>query len=161
MKIIQLFFLLISLSLPSFAFAAEHAEHKHDSATHAQLKLNNGKKWNSDEALRQAMSNIHASVTSALPAIHAGKLKSTQYDALGKEIQGQLVFIVRNCKLDPKADEQLHLILGGITGGINMATAKQNTQKRAQGIHAIAESINAYGKYFDHPDWQMIALTSH
>lgn len=161
MKTIQLLLLAISLIFPTFALADQHAEHKHQTAIHAQLQLNDGKKWNTDQALRHAMGNIHASVTRALPNIHAGKLGGKQYDALGKDITGQIAFIVQNCKLDPHADEQLHLIIAGIASGIDMATAKQSTHKRAQGIHKIAESLNTYGKYFDHPDWQTLELGSH
>ena len=161
MRKIQLLLLAISLIIPAFAFADQHTEHKHETAVHATLQLNDGKKWNTDDALRHAMGNIHASVTSALPAIHAGKLGTKQYDTLGKDITAQLAFIVQNCKLDPQADEQLHLIIEGIVSGINMATAKQSTHKRARGIHKIAESLNTYGKYFDHPNWQTLELGSH
>lgn len=161
MKTIQLLLLAICLTIPAFAFADRHTEHKHEAAVHAQLQLNDGKKWNTDEALRHAMGNIHASVASALPAIHASKLGAKQYDTLGKDITGQLAFIVQNCKLDPQADEQLHLIIAGIASGIDMATAKQSPQKRAQGIHKIAESLNTYGKYFNHPDWQILEIESH
>jgi hypothetical protein len=166
MKLTQMFLLAISLTLPAFALADEHAghqkaEHKHEAASHPQLTLNDGKKWHADQAMRQAMANIRNSVSTAVPAIHAGKLKPAQFEALGKEIEGQIAYIVQNCKLAPKADEQLHILLGSITSGLEIATAKQSNKKRASGIHQIAQSLNDYGKYFDHPDWQMIALSGH
>lgn len=166
MKLIHLFFLASILIFPAFSRAERHAEHQysehnHAEAIHEKLTLNDGKKWRTDETLRHAMKNIHASVTSALPDIQSSKLSPTQYDALGKEIAEQLSLIVQNCKLDPKADLQLHLIIASIADGIDTATAKKSTQKRALGIHKITESLNNYGKYFDHPDWQTLKLSQH
>jgi hypothetical protein len=166
MKLAHCLTLAISLVLPLLSLADEHAghaqaEHKHEAATQAKLTLNEGKKWHADEPLRLAMSHIRASVTTALPAIHSGKLTPAQYDALGKDIEGQIGLIVQTCKLDPKADAQLHIILGDIAAGLDLATAKLSTKKRASGIHKIAVSLNTYGKYFDHPDWQTIALGAH
>jgi hypothetical protein len=165
MKLAHCLMLAISLVMPLSSLANEHAahaqaEHKH-AASQAKLTFNEGKKWHADEPLRLAMSHIRASVTTALPAIHSGKLTPAQYDALGKEIEGQIAFIVQNCKLDPKADAQLHIVIGDIAAGLELATAKLSTKKRASGIHKIAVSLNTYGKYFDHPDWQAIALGAH
>lgn len=156
MKISKLFLLASALIFPLMANASEHAEHKHEAAMHSKLELNAGQKWASDEALRQAMSAIRAAVDTALPAIHAGKFTAAQYDALGKDITAQIAFMVQSCKLDPKADQQLHMIIGAIVSGVDTATAKHSKQKRAHGVRKIADALNNYGKYFDHPDWQAL-----
>ena len=125
MKFIHLFLLAIFLIFSSSVRASEHTEHQHAAANHSKLTLNNGNKWNTDETLRDAMKNIHASVANALSAIHTGRLSPAQYHALGEDIAGQLSLIVKNCKLDPEADQQLHLIIGGIAEGIELATSKK------------------------------------
>jgi hypothetical protein len=153
MKPSKFFLLVFTLILPLMTIASEH---KHDAAMHTKLELNDGKKWSSDETLRQAMNNIRSNVETALPAIHNGKFTPAQYDALGKEITGQIAFIVQNCKLDPKADEQLHMVIGAIVSGVDTATARQSKHKRAHGVQRIAEALNNYGKYFDHPGWQAL-----
>ena len=169
MKLTQLLSLAIVLTFSSASTfsrtavhaASQHSELNHAAQSHTNMTLNEGKKWHTDENLRNAMSNIQANVTSALASIHAGKLSSAQYDALGKEIWEQISFIVTNCKLDPKADEQLHLIITGIADGIDTANAKTEHEKRVSGIHKIAESLNNYGKYFEHPNWQTLKLDQY
>ena len=169
MKLTQVFLIAVILTAttattPSRAVVQaehQHNDRSHTARSHGKLTLNDGKKWHTDEALRHAMSKIHASVKSAVADIQVGKLSSAQYNALGKEITEQLSFIVQNCKLDPKADTQLHLIIAGIADGIDTISAKKESQQRESGIHKIAESLNNYGKYFEHPNWQTLQLSPH
>lgn len=148
--------LAIALTLPLSALAGEAAKHEHGAAAHAGLELNAGKKWPTDEPLRQAMTKIRTSVATALPAAHEGKLTPVQYDALGNDVTAQITYIVQNCKLDPKADAQLHNIVGDIMNGIETATGRQHGEERALGVVKMAQALNNYGKYFDHHGWQAI-----
>ncbi|WP_025917726.1 hypothetical protein [Herminiimonas sp. CN] len=158
MKSPKFLLLTIALALPLSALAAESAKHEHDAATQVQLELNAGKKWSTDAPLRQAMTHIRKAVATALPAAHGGKLTPAQYDAFGNEVTAQITYIVENCKLDPQADAQLHVVVGGIMSGIDVASGKQHDQERALGVVAIAQSLNSYGKYFDHANWKSIKL---
>jgi hypothetical protein len=158
MKSPNVLLLAIALTLPLATLASEPAKHEHGATVHTKLELNAGKKWATDAPLRQAMNNIRTSVAAALPEAHVGKLTPAQYDALGKDVTGQITFIVQNCKLDPRADAQLHIIVGDIMNGIDTATGKQHDQERALGVIKIAQSLNIYGKYFDHADWKSITL---
>lgn len=150
--------LAIALALPLTTLAGEAAKHEHGAAVHTQLELNAGQKWSTDKPLRQAMNNIRSRVAVALPAAHRGQLTPAQYDALGTEVAAQIGDIVQNCKLDPQADAQLHVIVGDIMAGIDTAAGKQHDQERALGVVRIAQSLNSYGKYFDHAAWKPIAL---
>ncbi|WP_395005167.1 hypothetical protein [Undibacterium sp.] len=151
----------ISTAVPSLVLADQHSEHKRDAEIRTQLNLNDGKKWRTDDALRHAMTNIRISVTNTLTAIHSGNLKSTQYDVLTKSIEKEIAFIVANCKLDPKADENLHIILGRFAIGVDIVTAKRGNQEKELGVINMAETLNIYGKYFDHPGWRTIELNSN
>lgn len=158
MKSPKLLLLAIALTLPLTTFAIEPAKHEHGAAAHAKLELNAGKKWTTDAPLRQAMGNIRNTVTTALPAAHGGTLTPAQYDAFGNSVNAQITYIVQNCKLDPKADAQLHIIVADIMHGIDVASGKEPEQERALGVVKVAQSLNSYGKYFNHPAWKPIAL---
>lgn len=133
--------------------------HKHEHGVEAaKLQLNAGKKWETDDALRKGMSSMRASIATALPAAHAGKLSNAEYEALGKELGSQVAYIVQNCKLDPKADAQLHLVVADIVNGVDTIEGKQHNKKRAMGVVKVAQALNTYGKYFDHDGWQPVKL---
>ena len=149
--------LAIALSSPLAALAAADA-HDHGNAAPHKLELNAGKKWGTDNALRQGMSSIHASVVQTLPAAHAGKATAADYDAFGKDVTAQVTYIVENCKLDPKADEQLHIIVADILNGVEAAEGKQGDMKRASGVVKVAQAANAYGKHFSDAGWQAIKM---
>lgn len=148
--------IVATLLTPLATLAADHQEH--GAAVPHKIELNAGKKWATDDPLRQAMTAIRSSVAATLPAAHAGKASAADYDALGKEVAAQVSYIVQNCKLDPKADAQLHVVIGDIMNGVEAAEGKQQGKDRASGVVKIAQGLNTYGKYFDHAAWQAIKL---
>lgn len=148
--------LAIALAAPLGAFAAD--AHDHGKAAPHKLELNAGKKWSTDDALRQGMTTIHASVSQTLPAAHSGKAKASDHDAFGQTVSAQIAYIVENCKLDPKADAQLHTIVADMSEGMEIAQGKQGDKKRASGVVKVAQAVNAYGKYFDHAGWKAIQM---
>lgn len=156
MRLPILLLLSATLATPLAVLAA--APHDHDNATPQKIELNAGKKWATDAPLRQAMVAIRSSTNQLLPAAHAGKATPADYDALGKEVTTQIAYIVENCKLDPKADAQLHIVIGDIMSGVEAAQGKPNDMKRASGVVKIAQAVNTYGKHFDHAGWQAINL---
>ena len=132
--------------------AAEHAHaHGHDAP---KLALNAGKKWATDDPLRQGMTKIRNAVAAKLPAVHRGNMSAGQYDALGAEIDTQIAHIVQNCKLDPKADEALHVILADLIEGNETLQGKKAKQARSAGVERVVSSLDRYGRYFDHPGWK-------
>lgn len=151
-------FLLIAAALaaPLTTLAASDS-HDHGAAKH-KIELNAGKKWATDDPLRQGMNGIKTVATTTLPAAHAGKATDADYDKFGKEVTAQVTYIVQNCKLDPKADEQLHVVIGDIIAGVEAAEGKQQGKKRASGVVKVVQALNTYGKYFDHPGWKPVAL---
>lgn len=148
----------IALALPLSVLAAESGHHDHGAHTPQKVELNAGKKWETDDALRKGMSSMRASIATALPAAHAGKLLNVEYEALGKELGSQVAYIVQNCKLDPKADAQLHVVVADIVNGVDTIEGKQHNKKRAMGVVKVAQALNTYGKYFDHDGWQPVKL---
>ena len=148
--------LAIALSSPLAALAAD--AHDHGNSAPHKLELNAGKKWGTDDALRQGMSTIRASISKTLPAAHSGKATAADYDAFGKDVTAQITYIVENCKLDPKADEQLHIIVADIMNGVESAEGKHGEKKRASGVVKVAQAANAYGTHFHHTGWKAIQM---
>ncbi|UCU97275.1 hypothetical protein [Acidovorax radicis] len=154
--------LATALTLPVAALAASPAAQAHDhghgaAATH-DIELNAGKKWNIDAPLRQGMGAIHKAVRQTLPLAHAGKAQAADYDAFGAEISKQVAYIVENCKLEPKADAQLHTVIGEILQGVEAAQGQEGDTARAAGVVKVAQALNTYGSHFNHSGWKSIPL---
>ena len=143
--------LALAFSLP--ALAAEHV-HEHGAASGAQLELNQGKKWQTDEPLRKGMTNMRAALAKDLNAIHANKASDAQYEALAAKLNGEVAYVVQNCKLDPKADAELHKVIAEVLAGAEAMQGKEAGVERRDGAVRVAKALNAYGKFFHHPGWR-------
>ena len=146
--------LALLLAILSFAWTRVHAQDQHPEGDAAALSLNDGKKWPTDAPLRQGMTRIRDAVQAKLPAIHAGKLDEAGYDVLAGQVNGEIGYIVQNCRLEPKADAMLHLSLADVIAGAGMMEGKQAGTARQAGAARILTALNNYGTYFDHPNWK-------
>ncbi len=131
------------------AVAAQPAAHSHDASAPHQLTLNDGQKWATDEPLRTGMGRIRNLVEPELAAAHAGKLSAAQYKALAAKIETEVGGIVANCKLEPKADAMLHLVIADIAEGADAMAGKQPKLRPALGVVKVAQAVNQYGSHFD------------
>jgi hypothetical protein len=155
MKYAMPWLLAATLTLPVTALAADAHQHGH---AKQKMELNAGKRWATDDSLRQGMTAIRSSVLVTLPDAHAGKASDADYDAFGKKVAAQVAYIVQNCKLEPKADEQLHGVIAEIVEGAELAEGKHKGKSRAAGVVQVAQALNAYGKYFQHAGWTPVKL---
>ncbi|HEY0876909.1 MAG TPA: hypothetical protein VGE10_00505 [Zeimonas sp.] len=131
--------------------AADTNAHSHGHSGEAPaLKLDHGRKWASDEALRSSMSRIGTAIDAKLPAVHSGAMSAAQYDALAHEIEAQVANIVQNCKLEPAADEVLHAILATLLEGNETMQGKNPAVKRSAGVVQVVEALEQYGDHFEH-----------
>lgn len=134
------------------AFAAEPHAHG-NRAAEVHLRLDNGKKWQTDDVLRRGMSEIRAAIAESLTPIHDNVFTPEQYGALAALIQAQIDYVVGSCKLPEKADQQLHLVLEQIIDGVaGMKAATGPSQGAAKIVRALAQ----YGEYFDHVGWRSL-----
>lgn len=122
----------------------------------AALNLNAGRPWSTDPPLRQGMKAIRAAVARDLPAIHHGTETPEQYVALAATITGQVAYIVKNCKLEPAADAQLHRVIGELVAAAEIMRGTQANVARADGAARAVSALDAYGRYFAHPGWQAL-----
>jgi len=147
----------LSFLLASGTMAAGNAAHSHEhepGAAPAKLSLNQGRKWATDEALRRGMENIRSAVDQSLPAIHENKLSAAKYADLAKRIDGEVAGIVANCKLEPAADAQLHLVIAEILQGVEAMEGKTRKAKRQAGAVQVVAALDQYGQFFEHGGWQ-------
>jgi hypothetical protein len=142
-----------AFSLPALA---QTATHDHAAAAPHKLTLNQGRKWATDEPLRAGMGRIRGLVEPQLGAAHAGKLAPAQYRELATQIETEVGGIVANCKLEPKADAMLHLVIADIGAGTDTMAGKDAKARPALGLVKVAQAVNQYGSYFDHPGFKPI-----
>ena len=140
------------LSVSAQPVLAQDHDHSHDTSGPAQLTLDNGQKWATDDSLRQGMTRIRDALAAELPAIQAGKTTAEQYRALAQKANDQIAFMVQNCKLDREADAMLHLVLADLIAGADAMRGKNASEAR-KGAEKIAHALDNYGTYFDHPGW--------
>lgn len=149
--------LLAGLGLVAHLPAAatdSHDLHQHDAAS-ATLQLDKGKKWPTDAPLRQAMTAMRADLAGKLHAIHKGSLAKDDYAALGRAIEGRIGVIVNQCKLEPRADAMLHVVIGELGGAADVMQDKAPGDP-AEAAHRAAMTLNDYGRHFAHPGWKAI-----
>lgn len=135
---------------------AHHSHgHGHDEHAAAGLTLDQGKKWQTDAPLRKGMQSIHAAVMSAAPAFHHNTFTQQDADNLARHINEQVTYMVNNCKLEPKADATLHVLIGDLLTG---ADALTKTPSSNQGLPRMVKVLQVYPDYFDHQGWVMVPV---
>lgn len=137
------------------AYGGTH-EHHHHAQTPAKLSLDNGKKWATDDALREGMKATRDLLAGSLDPIHHGKMSRAGYEELAGKIDERIAAVVANCKLDAKADAQLHIVIAEIAAGVDAMRGKGRKPNRMGGAVKVLQALESYDRYFDHPGWQPI-----
>ena len=147
-----------ALLLLLLASGPARAQHPHPpTGAAAALQLDNGKPWATDAPLRRGMAEIRKAVTTAPAAAHAGKAKPDAYHALGTRVEKEVARIVAECKLEPRADAQLHLVVADLLAGADTLKAAKHGEGGREGLLQVAGALDAYGKHFKHPGWKPIS----
>lgn len=136
---------------PAFAAEAGHGHEAHGSGHSTRLSLDHGRKWSSDEALRQGMTAMRGEIGARADAIRANRLDEAGYAELAARIEAAMARVVADCKLAPEADAQLHLVLSRVSEGVD---AMKQGEHRRRGAAEVVSALNAYGAHFEHPGWK-------
>jgi hypothetical protein len=142
---------LVLAGTATAATEPHHAGHAHGPP--AKLELDQGKRWATDAPLRKGMEALRAAFAERVAAIHAGTLPAADYKALGAKVEAEVATIVAECKLEPKADAVLHVIVAELLGAADVLLGKAPGTPAA-GAHRAVTALNDYGRTFDHPQWQ-------
>ena len=133
--------------------AADSHQHGHD-APAAKLQLDHGKKWKTDEPLRRGMNSIREIVHGAPAPLHKGTAKPSAYAEVGARIEAEVGRIVKECKLAPEADAQLHIVVAEVIAGADAMKSAKDAKAGRAGLVKVDVALQAYGKHFDHPGWK-------
>lgn len=130
--------------------------HSHDAASMqgatTRLAFDQGRKWATDEALRQHMGAIRNALAKQSGAILAGSLSDADAHSLGVQIESRVASIVSDCKLPPAADANLHLVVADLVQAADILQGRTN-HKPQRGTAIAARATQMYATYFDHPGW--------
>lgn len=129
---------------------------KHGQAQHGmpELALNDGKRWATDAPLRQGLERIRDAVALIIAASTARPLTKDEAMALSSAIKDQVQFLVENCKLEPRADAALHVLLNDFLQGAHALAADPGSKA---GLERVVKALNLYPQYFDHHGWRPLA----
>lgn len=130
-----------------------HDAHASGGAAIEQLALDAGRKWHTDEPLRAGMGAVHAAFEAERAAIDAGSASDAHYDALAGRIDAPVQDIVRNCKLPPAADANLHFIVADLMRGVHEMRGGDPARTRHDGAALVHGALDAYGNFFDDPTY--------
>jgi hypothetical protein len=138
---------------PASAVLAADAHAHGDGAAPVKLHLDHGRKWATDDALRRGMEAIRDSVHRAPAPLHKATAKPEAYAELGRRVETQVGRIVRECKLAPDADAQLHIVVAEIIAGADAMKGARDPVTGRAGLVRVDGALKSYAKYFDHPNW--------
>lgn len=143
---------LISLATPVYA---GEPTRRHD-AQNAAPALKQGQKWATDEVLRQGMDNIRQAMIANREAIEKERLGVQDYQRLAAAVIKEADNIVKNCKLSKEADSAFHsIVLADLTQSAELMRASPKVQVQRAGAFGVLQALRHYGKYFQHPGWNI------
>ncbi|MEO6875871.1 MAG: hypothetical protein ABI222_13720 [Opitutaceae bacterium] len=134
-----------------FQYGRRH-EPAHDHGATA-LALNDHQRWETDVALRLGMQRIRNAVASQLPAGEPPALLPTQAKVLADTVQENVTYLIQNCRLQPAADANLHLIINDLMAGAALLTTEGRS---AEGLAKLRHALSEYPRHFNHPNWESL-----
>jgi hypothetical protein len=141
------------LAVSASQATAADAHHDHGDPGDLKVELDQGKKWQTDAALRRGMAATRDELAALLPRIHKNTLPTSEYAALAQRLQGHIQYVFDNCELPPAADAQLHAVLAQMLYGVE--TMRSGETPREGAVRTI-RSLEAYAAHFDHAGWQAL-----
>ena len=103
----------------------------------AKLQLNNGKKWQLDDATRQNMKQIKTYVTQTP---HANGEPS------GEKLQQYADQLIKDCRMSGPDHDALHVWLGTFLQHVQALKDNRGTESAS---HAVTNDVNEFDTYFE------------
>ena len=132
----------------------DHETESGDELRKPLLLLNEGEKWQIDETLRLAMTNVRDAMAKAQPAIMQNTITAAEYNVLAGHINQQISTIVSESQLTREASENFYAILLDLVDGSDMM---RRAGMQREGALKIITALQRYPEYFDHRDWTEVA----
>jgi hypothetical protein len=100
------------------------------------------------------MDDINKAMATALPLIHNDRFSNSDYANLATTISQKVGYAIEHCKLEAKADAMLHLVIAELLAGTDILEGKTAAARHAGAVR-VRQALASYGKYFQHPNWQV------
>lgn len=147
--------LVLSLSLFAIHVYADEYAYK-PSGKYVVQPLKHGEKWPTDEVLRTGMDAIRETITVSQDDVLKERLVATEYLRLANEIDKNIAYIIKNCKLTVDADRAFHnVVLADLSEGAGLMRSSKDIQVQRLGALGVLQTLRNYGKYFEHPNWSL------
>ena len=141
--------------VPALAAEAHHHGHGAHAEAPQKLSLDNGRKWKTDAPLRKGMEEMRNALERAHGHGDHGEAGPAKYVELGRQMESQIASIVMNCKLEPAADANLHVVIGELNAAAD-AFKGANPADAEEAMQRAATATRAYATHFDHPGWRKL-----
>lgn len=106
--------------------------------------------WPTDAPLRAGMARIRQSVD-ALEHYRHGHMGPEQARLLATNVEGEVAFLVANCKLEPAADAALHVIIADL---VRAAADLKRDPADMGPIDIMRAAVATYASSFDDPGFR-------
>jgi hypothetical protein len=100
------------------------------------------------------MAAIREVIHGAPAPLHKGTAKPEAYVQVGNRVEAEVGRIVKERKLPPEADAQLHIVVAEVIAGADAMKAAKDGKSGRAGLVRVDGALTAYGKHFDHPGWK-------
>ena len=140
------------------AATAADTAHSHEASAPSKLALNAGRTWETDAPLRTGMGRIRDLADATVARAHAGRMDAGQYAVIAGQVEQEVAGIVANCKLEPRADAMLHLVIADLGAATEALKAKAPGAKPEQGVVLLAKAVNDYGRHFQHAGFKPVHI---
>ena len=141
--------LLLLAAMTAPLARAQDGHHHHAPATAVAQAVPAAQRWATDAPLRTGMGQIRTAVD-ALQHYEQGHTGPAQAVALAAQIEGQVAYLVANCKLKPQADAALHVIIAELSAG---AQALKADPADLSAIAPMRQALQHYSRQFNDPGW--------
>ena len=143
---ILLAFVLSTVSLAALSQVPAHDAHHAGAPHNTAVAPPEGELWPTDEPLRTGMSRIQVAVEQAATAQPISRERAQD---LARIVEQNVTYIVQHCKLPPKPDAALHVLIA------RMMTAANHLKEDVSSDAAVAELLSVLQDYrgsFNHSD---------
>jgi hypothetical protein len=138
---------VVALALHSRDTGEAHGAHDH--SDNPALTLNDGKKWETDATLRRGMARIAALVAPLAAKREGERLDPIEAARLADGVRDEVNILVSNCRLEPRADAALHVLIGDMLAGADILSQPEPS---IEGVRTISDALDLYPRYFEDTD---------
>lgn len=127
----------------------DEAHRAHDRQGEAALTLNDVKKWATDATLRRGMARIAALVAPLAAKMEGERLDPIEAARLADGVRDEVNILISNCRLEPKADAALHVLIANMLAGADILSQPEPS---IEGVRMISDVLDLYPRYFEDAD---------